>query len=132
MTVGGTGRWRWGSLDILLAVHDRQLAEHGGAEGIRDLGLIDSALGRPLHLSAHGDPDAADLAAAYAHGLVSSHGFIDGNKRTAWVAARLVLLDNGYRLSFNPFDAIRIIEGLASGQVSEAHLAAWFRARLVL
>ena len=72
-----------------------------------------------------------DLAAAYAHGLDSNHGCVEGNKRTAWLAARLFLLDDGYRLSFNPFDAIRIIDGLASGQVSEADLAAWFRVRLV-
>ena len=114
-----------------MAIHDRQLGEHGGAEGIRNLSLIDSALGRPVSLASFGDPDAADLAAAYAYGLISNHGFVDGNKRTAWVAARLFLLDNGYRLSFDPFDAIRTIEGLASGQVSEAELAAWIRARLV-
>ena len=131
MTGVDTGRCRWVRLDVVLAIHDRPLAEHGGAEGIRNLGLIDSALARPVNLATLGDPDAADLAAAYAHGLVSNRGFVDGNKRTARVAARLFLLDNGYRLSFDPFDAIRSIEGLASGQVSEAELAAWIRVRLV-
>ena len=131
MTGGDTRRWRWVALDVVLAIHDRQLAEHGGAEGIRDLGLIDSALGQPVNLAAYGDPDAADLAAAYAHGLLASHGFVAGNERTAWVAARLFLLDNGYRLSFDPFDAIRAIERVAAGHVSEAELPAWFRIRLV-
>lgn len=131
MTDGDCGPWRWVTLDVVLAIHDRQIAEHGGAEGIRDLGLIDSALGRPVNLLAYGEIDAADLAASYAHGLVSSHGFVDGNKRTAWVSARLFLLDNGYRLSFDPFDAIRTIESLASGHISEADLARWFRIRLV-
>ncbi len=131
MTDGDTGGWRWVGLNVVIAIHDRQLDEHGGPEGIRSLGLIDSALGRPVSLASFGDPDAADLAAAYAYGLVSNKGFVDGNKRTAWVAARLFLLDNGYRLSFDPFDAIRTIEGLASGQVSEAELAAWIRARPV-
>ena len=91
------------------------LAEHGRAEGIRDLGPINSALDRSVNLSDHGDPDAADLATAYAHGVVSSHGFADGNKRKAWAAARLFLLDNGCRLGLDPFYGSRIIEGLASG-----------------
>lgn len=131
MTGEGIRRWRWVALSVVLAVHDRQIAEHGGREGIRDLGLIDSALSRPVNLAASGDPDAANLATAYAHGLISSHGLVDGNNRTAWVAARLFLLDNGYQLSFDPFDAIRIIEDLASGRASDADLAVWFRNRLV-
>ena len=130
MTTGKTAPWRWVSLEVVLAVHDRQIAEHGGADGIRDLGLIDSALASPINLSSYGDPDAAALAAAYAHGLVSSHGFVDGNKRTGWVAARLFLLENGCSLAFEPFDAIRIIEAVAAGRVSEAELASWFRLRL--
>ena len=117
-------------MDVVLAIHDRQIAEHGGIDGIRDIDSIDSALGRPVNLWAYGEPDAAALAASYAHGLVSSHGFVDGNKRTAWVAARLFLLDNGYRLRFEPFDAIRAVECLASKQISEADLAGWFRTRL--
>ena len=132
MTDSDRGRWRWITIAVVLAIHDRQLAEHGGAEGIRDLSLIDSALGRPVNLWAYGDPDIAELAASYAHGLVSSHGFVDGNKRTAWVAARLFLLDNGYRMKFDPFDAIRAVEGLASNKMSEADFAKWIRMRLVL
>lgn len=132
MTDSDRGRWRWVTSAVVLAIHDRQLAEHGGAEGIRDLALIDSALGRPADLRASDALDAAELAASYAHGLVSSHGFVDGNKRTAWVAARLFLLDNGYRMKFDPFDAIRAVEGLASNKISEADFARWIRVRLVL
>jgi len=118
-------------LDVVLAIHDRQIAEHGGAEGIRDLGSIASALERPVNLSAYGEPDPADLAASNAHDLVSSHGFVDRNKPTAWVAARLFLLDNGCRLSFDRFDAVWTIERLAASQISEVDLARWFRVRLV-
>ncbi len=116
---------------MINAVHDRQLAEHGGSEGVRDAGGIESALARPVNLAHYGAPDAADLAAAYAYGLSKNHGFVDGNKRTAWIAARLFLADNGYRLSFDPRDAIRIMEHVASGVVTETELAGWFRDRLL-
>jgi len=122
--------WRWIDPAVIAAVHDRQLAEHGGSEGVRDAGGIESALARPLNLANYGNPDAADLAAAYAYGIAKNHGFVDGNKRTAWIAARLFLADNGYRLRFEPFDAIRTMEGVAGGTVTEAELAAWFRDRL--
>lgn len=131
MTDSGRGWWRWVTSAVVLAIHDRQLAEHGGVEGIRDLALIDSALSRPFNLRACSDPDIAELAASYAYGLVSSHGFVDGNKRTAWVAARLFLLDNGYRMKLDPFDVIRAVEGVASNEMSEADFAKWIRARLV-
>ena len=90
-------QWRWIGLSVILATHDRQLAEHGGPDGIRDLKVIESALARPLSRAACGNPDAADLAAAYALGLDGNHGFIDGKKRTAWVTARLFLADNGQK-----------------------------------
>ncbi|MYC68964.1 MAG: type II toxin-antitoxin system death-on-curing family toxin [Acidobacteriia bacterium] len=130
MTSGESVPWRWVSLEVVLAVHGRQIAEHGGADGIRDLGLIESALARPANLMSYGDPDAASLAAAYAHGLVPNHGFVDGNKRVAWVTARLFLLANGWKLIFDPFDAIRIMESASAGQVSEEDVANWFRTRL--
>lgn len=122
--------WRWVAADVVFAIHDRQLAEHGGLDGVRDRGAVESALARPQNLAAYGKPDAADLAAAYAYGLARNHGFADGNKRTAWVVARLFLADNGLRLAFNPVDAIRTVEGVAAGTVDEAQLALWFRARL--
>ena len=122
--------WRWVGADLVHALHDRQLAEHGGPDGVRDPGAVESALARPLNLAAYGTPDAADLAAAYAFGLARNHGFVDGNKRTAWVAARLFLADNGYRLRFDPVDAVKTVEALAAGSLGESQLAAWFRDRL--
>jgi len=122
--------WRWIAPEVAYAVHDRQLSEHGGGQGVRDPGLIESALGRPQNLAAYGDPDAAALAAAYAFGLVRNHGFVDGNKRTGWIVARLFLADNGHRLSFDKAEAVRLVESLAAGSVSEEILAAWFRERL--
>ena len=123
--------WRWIQRDVVFSIHGRQLAEHGGASGVRDAGAIASALARPQHLASYGAPDAADLAAAYAFGLSRDHGFVDGNKRTAWVASRLILADNGRRLEFEALEAVRIMEGIAAGSVSEPELAEWFRSRLV-
>ena len=122
--------WRWVSADVVFAIHDRQLAEHGGLDGMRDRGAVESALARPQNLTAYGDPDAADLAAAYAYGIARNHGFADGNKRTAWVIARLFLADNDRRLIFDPVDAIRTMENVAAGIISEPDLAAWFRERI--
>lgn len=122
--------WRWISAGLAYAIHDRQLAEHGGPDGVRDPGAVESALARPQNLAAYGTPDAADLAAAYAYGLARNHGFVDGNKRTAWVVARLFLADNGYRLRFDPVEAVKTVEALAAGSLDESQLAAWFRDRL--
>ena len=130
MSQDNPSHWRWVGLNVVLAIHDRQLAEHGGADGIRDRNAIESALARPLNLAAYGNPDAADLAAAYAYGLAGNHGFVDGNKRTAWVTARLFLADNGQRLEFDPLDAIRVVEDVAAGRIGEADLAGWFRRHL--
>jgi death on curing protein len=122
--------WRWVPLNVVVAIHDRQIAEHGGLSGLRDLGLVESALARPENLNAYAEVDAADLAAAYLHGLANNHGFADGNKRTAWVVARLFLMDNGLRLSFDRFDAIETVEKVAGGKLKEAELAEWLRGRL--
>ena len=130
MSAGSSASWRWVGLNVVLAIHDRQLAEHGGADGIRDLGAVESALARPMNLAAYGDADAAALAAAYMYGLAKNHGFVDGNKRVAWVAGRLFLTDNGYSLEFDPLDAIRVVEGVAAGRVGEPELAEWLRTRL--
>lgn len=123
--------WRWVEASVVRAIHDRQLAEHGGLPGVRDESAIESALARPRNLAAYGEPDEAALAAAYAYGLACNHGFCDGNKRTAWVAARLFLADNGYRLRFDPADAVRTVEAVAGGTMAEGELAAWFRDRLL-
>jgi death-on-curing protein len=122
--------WRWIALDVAYAVHDHQLAEHGGMDGVRDSGAVEMALDRPKNVAAYGEPDAAALAAAYAFGFCRNHGFTDGSKRTAWVLARLFLADNGFRLEFDAGDAIRTMEALAAGTIDEVRLAEWFRQRI--
>ena len=120
----------WIDLDLALAIHDRQLAEHGGGVGLRDLSLLESALARPLNSWNYSESDAAALAAAYAFGIARNRPFVDGNKRTAWVAARLFLRLNGEVLRFEPADAIATMLSLAAGELSEEELAAWFRERI--
>ena len=122
-------RWRWLSAPLVHVLHDRQIAEHGGLDGVRDAGAIESALARPLNIAAYEKPDAARLAAAYCHGMVKDHGFADGNKRVGWLLARLFLADNGFDLAFDKLDAIRLVEGVAAGTIGEAELAEWFRQR---
>lgn len=123
--------WRWISETLIFAVHDRQLAEHGGPSGIRDKGAVESALARPKNLAAYGDPDAAALAAAYCYGIARNHGFVDGNKRTAWIAARLFLRDNDHQLSFDKLEAVKLVEDVAAGRLTEDDLATWLRSRLL-
>jgi len=121
----------WLDAQIALAVHDRQLAEHGGGEGIRDQALLESALARPVNQWAYGKVgDLFALAAAYAFGIARNHPFVDGNKRTAWVFARLFLALNALALRFAPEDAIRAMLALAAGELSEEELADWFRERV--
>ena len=120
----------WLSLDIALAVHDRQLAEHGGPTGVRDQGMLESALARPLNQWTYGEDDRCALAAAYAYGIARNHPFTDGNKRTAWVFARLFLMLNGQTLSFTPRMAIDVVLALAAGELGEDQLADWFRQHL--
>ena len=123
-------RWVWLDTQALLAVHEEQLAEHGGAAGTRDAGLFESALARPLHLAAYGDPDAADLAAAYGFGLARNHPFVDGNKRTAFVAVELFLALNGFELVANDPDCVLTMLALASGDIEDTAIAAWLRSHL--
>jgi death-on-curing protein len=124
--------WQWVRRDTVFAVHDKQLALHGGLDGLRDLNAIESALNRAQNLDAYGNPppDAADLAAAYIYGIATSHGFNDGNKRTAWVIGRLFLAINGETLVFNPVDAINFMIGVAAGEMAELQVAQWIRQRL--
>ena len=121
---------RWLDAEVALAVHDRQLSEHGGGTGVRDAGLLDSALARPINVWAYGTDDPATLAAAYAFGVARNHPFVDGNKRTAWVLARLFLALNGHDLRFMAEDAIKTMLGLAAGELSEEDMADWFRRHL--
>jgi len=120
--------WRFVSRRALLLLHDESLAEHGGGAGIRDEGLLDSALARPHNLIAYGDPDAAALAAAYAFGLARNHPFVDGNKRVAFLAAGLFLALNGLRLHATQADATVTMLALAAGDLGEDDYAEWLRA----
>lgn len=122
--------WRWIREDSVLAIHAAQIAEHGGLDGFRDLALVQSALARPRNLVAHGAPDAADLAAAYAYGVARNHGFLDGNKRTAFVVALVFLLMNGLDMTASDADSVATMLAVASGEMDEKTLAAWFRQHL--
>ena len=118
----------WVLDEVVLAVHDEQLAEHGGLSGIRDQGAVESALARPRNLAAYeACDDLARLAAAYAYGIVKNHGFADGNKRTALVIADLFLMLNGYELISSPADNVLTILGVAGGAISEEELTVWIR-----
>lgn len=122
--------WIWIETPVAEAVHDRQLAEHGGPAGVRDRGALESALARACNLAAYGEPEAAELAAAYAFGIARNHAFVDGNKRTAWVLARLFLKLNDIGFTFEREDAIAVMLRLAAGEIGEEELAAWFRERI--
>ena len=115
---------------MALAVHDRQLAEHGGGEGVRDPGALESALARPRNRWAYGETDLCRLAAAYAFGIARNHPFVDGNKRTAWIAARSFLILNDGNLNCAREEAVRLVERLAAGELSEDELADSFRSHL--
>jgi death on curing protein len=121
----------WIADEVAFAVHDRQLAEHGGATGLRDQGALLSALARPRNQWAYGNDDICDLAASYAYGVARNHPFTDGNKRTAFVLALIFLTRNGIKLAFDKADAIRTFLALAAGELSEDELADWFRQRVV-
>jgi death-on-curing protein len=120
--------WVWIDRAVLLAVHDEQLLEHGGASGTRDVGLFESAIARPQQLAHCETPDAADLAAAYAFGIARNHPFVDGNKRTAFVAAELFLALNGLDLNAEDGACVVTMLAVAAGQMDEATFARWLRA----
>jgi len=120
----------WIETELAWAIHDRQLAEHGGPVGVRDASALESALARPRNQWAYGEADLCRLAAAYAYGVARNHPFVDGNKRTAWVLARLFLALNDARIGFAPEEAVRMVLALAGGSLGEAEVAEWFRARL--
>jgi death-on-curing protein len=124
----------WIRRAFALACHDRQLAEHGGGGGVRDEGMLESALARPQQLHAYGDPppDLADLAASLAFGLARNHPFVDGNKRTAAVACEVFVMLNGASLDATDLDLYPVYIALADGSLSEADFAAWLRPRLKL
>ena len=116
----------WIDFDVVLAIHDEQLAEHGGSSGIRDQGLLESALVRPRNLFAY-SPHATirELAATYVVGIGKNHGFVDGNKRTGWVVGAVVLELNGVTVTADQSDVVRIMFGIADGSISEKALVSW-------
>ena len=120
--------WRWVAENAVYAIHDEQIAEHGGLAGVRDKELLLSALARPQQLEAYGNPDIADLAAAYALGIARNHPFLDGNKRTAIVVAGGVFLPlNGYEIVADNREIVSVMLAVAEGLLDDAQLATWFR-----
>ena len=123
--------WVWLQRDVIIAVHEAQLAEHGGGIGVRDSNLLDSALSRPENLAAYGQPDVSDLAAAYGFGISRNHAFIDGNKRTGFVAVELFLYLNSYQLTADDASCVLTMLAVAAGNISEEAFASWIRKHVV-
>ena len=121
----------WVGEAVVLAIHRRQLAEHGGSDGVRDRGLLESALFRPKNQLACGNPNLFDLAAAYGYGITQNHPFIDGNKRTAYVVMRTFLKLNGYDIQASLAEKYEIWIRLADNRISEAELANWIKDKSV-
>ena len=124
------GAWIWLGAGLLRAVHEEQLAEHGGPAGLRDEGGLESALARPRHRALYESPDVADLAASYAFGLARNHPFVDGNKRVAFVALEVFLELNGWSLTATDEECVSTIVRLAAGELGEDELGAWIRDRM--
>ena len=121
----------WLNAELVSAMHLRQLSEHGGGAGLRDGGLLESAVQRPINKSQYGEPDFSDLAASYAYGIARNHPFIDGNKRTALVASFTFLYLNGFSVNTTQVENVRVFLALASGNLTEDDLAVWFRSNVV-
>ena len=117
----------WLRKDVLLAVHERLLAEHGGVSGIRDEGLFESALGRPQNLFGYSKPSVFDLASAYACGIIKNHPFVDGNKRTGFMAAYLFLGRNGFEFAATEEDVLIKTLAIAAGELDEQHCTEWLK-----
>ena len=117
----------WISELFALAIHDRQLAEHGGPSGTRDNMLLQSALSKPQNLKAYGNPDLAELAASYAFGIARNHPFVDGNKRSAFVVCETFMALNGVELTASDVDCVLVVQDLAAGEITEAEFATWIR-----
>lgn len=119
--------WRWVDKRALVLLHDESLADHGGSSGLRDEGLLESALSRAQNLAAYGSPDVAELAAAYAFGIARNHPFVDGNKRAAFLAAGVFLRLNGWRINASQAEATVAMFTLAAGDLDEAAFVEWLR-----
>ena len=117
----------WLSRQIVLAIHDEQIAEHGGAAGVRDIALLEGALARPLNHAAYGEPDIAEIAALYALGIARNHPFVDGNKRTAYVALELFLETNGLRFAADDADSVLMMLRMAARDIDDVDFIDWVR-----
>ena len=122
----------WVPQQAVMIIHDRQIARHGGASGLRDMGLLEGALERPRNKAHDGEPRLEELAAAYAYGIAKAHAFVDGNKRTAFVTAATFLRLNGFGLRPDPIEGVRAMEDLASDVLSEADFARWLHDTMIL
>ncbi len=120
--------WTWIEQEVVLAIHEEQLIEHGGGAGVRDLALLESALAKPQQLANYSEPDVFDLASAYASGIARNHPFIDGNKRTAWVVARLFLMLHGWDREASDEQSYLTMLSLAAGELDDVGFATWLRA----
>lgn len=120
-------RWTWVAVEVAVAAHAEQLVEHGGGDGVRDAGALESAMARAEDLAHYGDPDVADLAAAYAFGIARNHPFVDGNKRTAAVVSETFLVLNGFYLAASDAELVVAYLDLAAGMLSESEMASWIR-----
>ena len=119
--------WRWLREDVVIAMHGEQIAEHGGSPGIRDAGLLSSALARPQNQVAYGKPSVFNLAAAYAFGIIQNHPFVDGNKRAGFLAAYVFLDLNGWELVASEAEAVSAVMALATGEMDEAGFSDWLK-----
>lgn len=124
--------WRWLLDSVVMAIHDEQIAEHGGSPGIRDAGLLSSALVRPKHQAHYGELSVFELAAAYACGIIRNHPFVDGNKRTGFLAAYVFLNSNGWQLRASEVDAVNAVLALASGEMDESGFSNWLKHKSVV
>ncbi|MFN5128534.1 MAG: type II toxin-antitoxin system death-on-curing family toxin [Sphingomonadaceae bacterium] len=125
-----TQAWIWVTLDVAIAAHAEQIAEHGGGAGIRESGLLESAMARPQNLALCGEPDISELAASYAYGIARNNPFVDGNKRTAAVVSETFLMLNGGLLLATDAELVVAFVALAAGELTEDERTAWFREHL--
>ena len=124
--------WHWLLDEVVIAIHDEQIAVHAGGLGIRDAGLLSSALARPKHKADYGDPSVFDLAAAYAYGIIRNHPFVDGNKRTGFLVAYVFLNINGWELRSSEVEAVNAVLNLAAGEMDEPFFSDWLKNKAVI
>ena len=123
--------YRWIADNVVLAIHEAQIQEHGGAAGLRDPGLLASALERPQNAAAYAEPDVPELAALYALGVIQNHPFVDGNKRVGTVVLEVFLEDNGYELVASDVELLAAIMSIAAGASSDEEFITWVRSRVI-